>query len=183
MNSSSSEHHRHQLNNASNPNHSHFIHRENQYLIRQYHNQQQPFELNKTTELALHYRTPTPPQYSLFQPQTIVPNFSNLPSDSPMVKQLFSNPSHDGGESGSESLRYHHHQGCEPGVEVGTCEHTTDQVVIMGRDDQTSLNDWTMLDRLVSDDSTTKGVRFEDANHQINQLSQRGEMNFWGFEK
>ncbi|XP_031274924.1 protein BEARSKIN2-like [Pistacia vera] len=183
MNSSSSDHHHHQLNNSSNPNHSRFIHRESQYLIRQHHNQQQSFELNKPAELALHYPIPTPPQYSLFQSQTLVPNFSNLPSDSPMVKQLMSNPSRDGGESGNESLRYHHHQSCEPGLEVGTCEPTPHHMVVAARDDQGGLTDWTMLDRLVSDDSTTKGVRFEDASHQINQLSLRGEMNFWGYEK
>lgn len=97
-----------------------------------------------------------------------------------------SNPSRDC-ESGSENLRYHHQQACEPGLEVGTYEPTaTHQMVAAatgGREDQ-GLSDWTMVDRLVTEDSS-KAVRFEDPNaqHQINQLSLRGEMNFWGYEK
>lgn len=187
INSSSSGHHHHQqFNNTSSNNHqshtSAFMQRENQYLLRGQH-----------PELALHYSTsqmlPTP-QYCLFQPQALVPNYSTIPStaDSPaaMVKQLMSNTSRDC-ESGSENLRYHHQQACEPGLEVGTCEPTAAHQMVAattgGRDGQ-GLNDWTMLDRLVTEDSS-KGVTFEDPNaqHQINQLSLRGEMNFWGYEK
>lgn len=173
--------------------------RENQYLLRPH---QHPFELNNKPELALHYPNHIPtPEYALFQPQTLVPNhhksadaydYSALPpSDtSPvMVKQLMSNPRDC--ESGSESLRYQTATACESGLEVGTCDPGAHQMVAAGRDDQ-GINDWTMLDRLVTshdlaNEDSSKGVRFEDANatsvHQINQLSLRGEMNFWGYEK
>ncbi|GMY07960.1 protein BEARSKIN2 [Fagus crenata] len=167
-----------------------FMHRDNSYLTRQQHNGNQPsFE----PELALHYTHMPPSQYSLFQSQPLIPthkplgyDYSTLPnSDSPavMVKQLMSNPRDC--ESGSESLRY---QACEPGLEVGTCE-PAQQIVTAGRDE--GMNEWTMLDRLVTshlgNEDSSKGVRFEDANassaHQINQLSLRGEMDLWGYGK
>ncbi|KAJ4713908.1 NAC domain protein [Melia azedarach] len=201
INSSSSDHthhHHHQqqqqqfnnLNHRNSSSSSAFMQRENQFLLRHH---QPPFELNNKPELALHYSStphqiPPTPQYSLFQHQNLLPNYPTaLPStaadDSPasMVKQLMSNRSRDCDSAGSESLRYnphHHHHHHEPGLEVGTCEPMV--AAAGGREDQ-GLNDWTML---VSED-TGKGVRFEDANaqHQINQLSLRGEMNFWGYEK
>lgn len=68
-----------------------------------------------------------------------------------------------------------------------------------GRDDENEgMNEWGMLNRLVTShmgigqDSSSKGVRFEDTNnngtnptsvHPINQLSLRGEMDFWGYGK
>ncbi|CAK7340080.1 unnamed protein product [Dovyalis caffra] len=172
-----------------------FMHRDSQYLLRQHHNQgstQQPFEINKP-ELALHYpHMATPHHYSLFQSQTLLPahkplgyDYSALPSDSPViVKQLMSNARDC--ESGSESLRY---QACEPELEVGTCE--APQQMVSGRDDQ-GLNEWAMLDRIVTshlgNEDSSKGVRFDDANnappmHPINQLSLRGEMDFWRYGK
>ncbi|KAL5845598.1 hypothetical protein ACOSQ3_009122 [Xanthoceras sorbifolium] len=198
MNSSSTDHQ--QLNNSSatttNNNHnprSSFMHRssENQYLLRQH--QQSLIELNKP-ELALHYphdhhQIQTPPQYSLFQPQTLIPpHYSALTSDSVgpvMVKQLMSNPRDC--ESGSESLRYQAGGGgCEPGLEVGTCEATADATThqMVGRDHDhhhhQGLNDWSsMLDQ----DHHANASTHHHHVHQINQLSLRGEMNFWGYEK
>ena len=100
-----------------------------------------------------------------------------------MVKQLMSNPRDC--ESGSENLRY---QACEPGLEVATCE-PAQQMVTAGRDE--GMNEWAMLNRLVTsqlgNEDPSKGIRFEDVNPssvpQINQLSLRGEMDFWGYGK
>ncbi|XVE70317.1 hypothetical protein DITRI_Ditri10aG0062700 [Diplodiscus trichospermus] len=173
-----------------------FMHRSDQYLLRHQHNHntQQNFELNKA-ELALHYpgmatQTVTP-QYSIFQPQTLVHKPISyeypaaLPSDSPvMIKQLISN--HRDCESGSESVRY---KACETGLEVGTCE-PTQPMAVAGRDE--GLSEWSMLDRLVTShighEDSSKSVRFEDSTnapsvHLINQLSLRGEMDFWSYEK
>ncbi|OMO51499.1 hypothetical protein CCACVL1_29763 [Corchorus capsularis] len=172
-----------------------FIHRSNeQYLVRPNGSPtpiQHNFELNKA-ELALHYPpmpTNSTTQYSLFQPQTlglvqthkpIGYDYAALPPDSPvMIKQLMSNP-RDCESTGSESLRYQ--QACEPGLEVGTCEATPQQMGVTGRDD----HEWGMLDRLVTshmgNEDSSKGVRFQDTN-PINQLSLRGEMDFWGYGK
>ncbi|KAK9270166.1 hypothetical protein L1049_025742 [Liquidambar formosana] len=169
-------------------------HRDNQYLLRQHHHQ--PFDLYKQpADLALHYshnNIPTPHYSHLIQSQTLMPtthhkpiayDFATLPSDSPpvMLKQLMTSNPRDC-ESGSESLRY---QACEPGLEVGTPPN-----MVSGRDE--NLNEWTMLDRLVTShlghEDSSKGVRYEDTNasssvHQINHLSLRGEMDFWGYGK
>lgn len=102
-----------------------------------------------------------------------------------MVKQLMTNNPPRDCESGSESLRY---QACETGLEVGTCETT--QQMVGGREE--GMNEWGMLDRIVTshlgNEDSSKGVRFEDGNattsvNQINQLSLRGEMDFWGYAK
>lgn len=176
-------------------------HRDNQYLLRQQHNHTtQAFELNNP---SLHYaHIQPPPQYSLFQSQALIPThkplagyeYTQLPSDdSPghgMVKQLMTNPRDC--ESGSENLRY---QACEPGLEVGTCEPNQPMAAAAGngRDHDQGMNEWAMLDRLVTShlgndqDSSSKGARYEDANAssvgQINQLPLRGEMDFWGYGK
>ncbi|KAK0575729.1 hypothetical protein LWI29_005983 [Acer saccharum] len=193
MNSSSSDHQQQQqqFNNSSsatnNNNPRSFMHRssENQYLLREH--QQSLIELNKP-ELALHY-PPQIPQYSLFQPQTLIPpHYSALASDAAppppiMVKQLMSNPRDC--ESRSESLRYQAPTGCEPGLEVGTCEPvtvaaTTLQMVGRDHDHHQGLNDWSsMLDQ----DHHHATASSAHHVHQINQLSLRGEMNFWGYEK
>lgn len=169
-----------------------FMHRDNQYLPRQQHNNA-TFE----PELALHHYSHMPAaasQYSqLFQSQPLLPpahkplgyDYSTgLSSEPPiMVKQLMTNPRDC--ESGSENLgRY---QACEPGLEVGTCEPA--QQMVAGRDE--GLNEWAMLNRLVTsqlgNEDPSKGMRFEDANTssvpQINQLSLRGETDFWGYGK
>ncbi|KAK8489834.1 hypothetical protein V6N13_103609 [Hibiscus sabdariffa] len=156
--------------------------------------QMNSLELNKA-ELALHYpphhhiSAPTP-QYSLFQDQTLVPTHKaamgyteypslvGLPSESHhhpiMIRQLMGKPGDC--ESGNENVRY---QACETGLEGG-------------RDDE---NEWGMLDRLVTShigigQDSNKGVRFEDnaatngtSVHPNNQLSLRGEMDFWGYGK
>ncbi|XP_059630262.1 protein BEARSKIN2 [Cornus florida] len=176
-----------QLNNTSNTNQLRtLMHRDSQYLMRPQHTHgnQQAFDLYKS-DLALNYsHLPAVPSY----PHTHKPmgyhDFSTLPSDSPlMVKQLMTNP-RDCESAGSESLRY---QACEQGMDVGTCE-PSQNMVAAARDE--SLNEWGMLDRLVTthlghEDSAKGGGRFEDANassmHQINQLSLRGEMDFWGY--
>ena len=188
-----------QLNNSSGTNARSFMHRENQYLLHQHQNPRNNpsssgFELDKP-ELGLHYPHLQNPQYSLFQSQQpllqthkpMVYDYSYepaLPSEPPViVKQLMTNPRDC--ESGSEGLRY---QVSEPGMEVGSCEQAQE----MGGGRGEGMNEWGVLDRLVTshlgnEDSANKGVRFEDANpqsvHQINQLSLRGEMDFWGYGK
>ncbi|XVF37318.1 hypothetical protein REPUB_Repub19eG0135400 [Reevesia pubescens] len=137
----------------------------------------------------------TAPQYSLFQPQTLVQTHKpisyeypvDLSSHSPiMIKQLMSNPRDC--ENSGESVRY---QACEPGLEVGTCE-PTQQLGVAARDE--GMNEWSMLDWLVTShigvghEDSSKAVRFDDrtnANevHSINQLSLRGEMDFRGYGK
>lgn len=132
-----------------------------------------------------------------------------LPPDSNfVVKQLMTTSVPRDCESGSESLRYQS-TAIEPGLEVGNaCEAaaTSQQMVGGGRDhhhqqqqqqhDQ-GMNEWGMLDRIVTshlgnEDSSSKGVRFEDhastapttsSVSQINQVPLRGEMDFWGYAK
>ena len=175
------------MNNSSSSNGRSFMHRENHYLL---HQQQNPRELDKP-ELGLHYPHLQNPQYSLFQSQTLVQTqkpmvydysyASSLPSDTPiMAKQLMTNPREC--ESGSEGLRY---QVSESGIEVGSCEPNQE----MGGGRGEGINEWGVLDRLVTShlghEESNKGVRFEEANphsvHQINQLSLRGEMDFWAY--
>ncbi|XP_054817189.1 protein BEARSKIN2 [Prosopis cineraria] len=189
-----------------------FMHRESQYLLHHHHHQQQPnprnssgFELQKP-ELALHYPPHLQnPQYSLFQAQPLLPAHFNSYSSSALTsdhtpalaaKQLMTNPAGDC-DSGSEGLRYQ--VSAETGnMEVGTCE-PSGQEIGTGREDQ-GFNEWGVFDRLVvtshhhlGNEESSKGVRFEDnANaqqsvHQINhhqqQLSLRGEVDFWGYGK
>ncbi|GMI80930.1 NAC domain containing protein 70, BEARSKIN 2 [Hibiscus trionum] len=157
-----------------------FIHRStDQYNLNS--TTQQSLELNKP-DLALHY----PPQYSLFQTQTHkatmdyieYPSLVGLPSESHhhpiMIKQLMGNPRDC--ESGNENVRY---QACETGLEG------------VGGENE-GMNEWGMLDRLVTGigQDSNKGLRFENTAatngtsvHPINQLSLRGEMDFWGYEK
>ncbi|GAU44289.1 hypothetical protein TSUD_267840 [Trifolium subterraneum] len=177
------------MNNISSTNPRSFMQRENQYLLHQQQHQNHPrnlsgFELEKP-ELGLHYQHLQNSQYSLFhsqtQPQPLQVNFdysyaSSLQSEQPItVKQLMTNPRDC--ESGSDGLRY---QVSESGIEVGSCEPPQEMGV--GRSE--GMNEWGMLDRLVNEDSTKEATRFEDANpHQINQLSLRGEMDFWGYGK
>jgi hypothetical protein len=180
-----------QMNNISSNNPRSFMQRENQYLLHQQHQNHSRnlsgFELEKP-ELGLHYQhLQNSSQYSLYhsqsqpQPQTLQVNFdysyaSSLQSEQPItVKQLMTNPRDC--ESGSDGLRY---QVSESGIEVGSCEPPQEMGV--GRSE--GMNEWGMLDRLVNEDSTKEATRFEDANpHQINQLSLRGEMDFWGYGK
>lgn len=198
----------HQLNNNSsnaNPSRTSYMHhRDNhQYLMRH----QQSFDLYKSSELALNYsHIPLPyhPHINIIQEQNLIPthklmgyDYSALPSESPlMVKQLMSSKPRDCESGSDQNLQY---QACEPGLEVGTaCEPS--QNMVSGRDHHENLNEWGMLDhsRLVAsasphlghEDSLAKGhdhVRFEDANapsmHPMNQLSLRGEMDFWGYGK
>ncbi|KDP23509.1 hypothetical protein JCGZ_23342 [Jatropha curcas] len=186
-----------QLNTSNNinsfrNNNNNFMHRDNQFnLLRQ---NQTLTTTHHHPELSLHYTHMPPTQYSLFQSQNLLPkpigyDYSPaLASSSPVMaaKQLMSN-GRDCESAGSESLRYP-----EAGLEVGTCEpnhHHHHQQQQMNHDH------WAMLDRIVTshdlgnDDSSKAGgaVRFEDGNgssvHTINQLSLRGEMDFWGYGK
>ncbi|XVF74130.1 hypothetical protein PTKIN_Ptkin13bG0035300 [Pterospermum kingtungense] len=165
-----------------------FINRSDQFLVRQQHNHntnQQNFEILNKAELALHYpHMSTTTQYSLFQPQTqLVQTHKPTSYDYPVAL-----PGPGDCESGSESVRY---QACELGLEVGTCEPPQQMAVaVAGRDE--GMNEWSLLDRLVTShlghEHSSKGVRFENsanANsvHPINQLSLRGEMDFWGYGK
>ncbi|GAA0162292.1 hypothetical protein LIER_18415 [Lithospermum erythrorhizon] len=151
-------------------------HRENSYLLQQYPH-----------SLTYSHNPLTIPQYSShIQVQNFMPtrkastydHFSNIPSESPiMVRQLMTNTRDC--ESRSENLRY---QCCdESGLEVGTCDVNATR--------EENINDWGILvnSQLGADDSS-KGVRFEDdasvsSINQINQLSLRGEMDFWGYGK
>ncbi|XP_047320219.1 protein BEARSKIN1-like [Impatiens glandulifera] len=79
----------------------------------------------------------------------------------------------------------HNHTTTNDNLEVGTCEPTSNA--------HQNQEEWGMIDRLVGhEDSTPKDVvRFEDANaastsssmNHINQLSLRGEMDFWAYGK
>ncbi|KAG7025122.1 Protein BEARSKIN2, partial [Cucurbita argyrosperma subsp. argyrosperma] len=156
-----------------------FMHRESQYQLRQPHQNYASlptFELNKS-DLALHYMPSTAPPshfpHHLFHPNISTmnnnhkslgnaseaydyPTLSSLPPDTPiMVKQLMSNPETS---QPADSMT-------EP---------------------------WAMLDRLVTshlgNEDSSKDVRFEDEHglssvSQINQLSMRGEMDFWRYAK
>ncbi|XP_057992393.1 protein BEARSKIN2-like [Hevea brasiliensis] len=199
-----------QLNTSSSTIHPRsFMHNrdsQTQFLLRQSrspatpHHHEQAFELNKP-ELALHHHyphmaTPTPHYSSLFESQNLVPTHSYssalASAVSPVMAKQFMSNTRDC-ESGSETaLRYP--QSCEAGLEVGTCEpNQHHQQMGVGRDDHhhQGLNEWSMLDRIVTphlgNDDSSKGVRFEDANsasvNPINQLSLRGEMDFWGYGK
>ncbi|KAL6963336.1 hypothetical protein U1Q18_007547 [Sarracenia purpurea var. burkii] len=189
-----------QVNSASNCNPSRTLtHRDNQYLLRHQHihGSQQTFDLYNKSEIALnHIPVPYPPHthtQTHIQEQNLIPthklmgyDYLATPSDhSPiMVKLLMSNPRDC--ESGSQHLRY---QACEPGLEVETLDLSRTMVNVSSRDE--NLNEWGMLDRVVtphlSHEDSSKGVRFEDATtssmHQMNQLSLRGEMDFWGYGK
>ncbi|XP_043697769.1 protein BEARSKIN2-like [Telopea speciosissima] len=179
----------HQLNNTLSSNQPGTLTlRDTEYLHRQH-----------IHGLALHYsHIPAAPPYSNMQPQPILHDFSTLlPSDTTnnpsMVKNLLSNQRDCDSGGGSESLgagQVHyqpHHQACEAGLEVGTCE-ATQQHMVGGRD-QEGINDWAMLvNSHLGQEDSSKEVRFGDANptsvHQINQLSLRGEMmDFWGYGK
>ncbi|XP_010252331.1 PREDICTED: protein BEARSKIN2-like [Nelumbo nucifera] len=183
----------HQLNNTLGNNQPRALTlRDTQQYLRRQHEHGQSFDLYNKPELGLHYSHIPVPPYSTMQSQTLLPgshravgyDFSPLPSESPVMaaKNLLSNP-RECDSGGSESLAGQVHyqaQACEGGLEVGTCEPA-----------QQGLNDWAMLDRLVTShlgqEDSSKGVRFGDANpssvHQINQLSLRGEMDFWGYGK
>ncbi|PIA47040.1 hypothetical protein AQUCO_01400032v1 [Aquilegia coerulea] len=127
--------------------------------------------------------------YSSLQPQTLMLQAHN---NKPIGydPQLLSNQ-RDNCDSGSESLAaggqvQYEQQGA-------ALDHQSQQMV--GERDE-GLNDWTMLNGLVTphqlghEDSSSKPVvRFEDSTNassvnQINQqLSIRGEMDFWGYAK
>ncbi|XP_058099994.1 protein BEARSKIN2 [Magnolia sinica] len=162
---------------------------------RRQHNQDNlhTYDLYKP-DLALHYsHVPTTP-YSHVQAQAHLQNhkpigydFPGLPTEPPiMVKQFLSSQGAcDSDEGLARQVQY---QPCDAGLEVGTCEQS--QQMVEGRDE--GLNDWAMLDRLVSNtqvgqEESSKGVRFVDASpsvHQMNhQLSLRGEMDLWGYGK
>lgn len=164
-----------------------FMYRDNLSLLRQQQTNQHGFDLYKPDHhLALHY--PHLPHYDSAtiqaQAQALVPAHKPMGYDFPgspglMVKQLISNP-RDCESGGSESLPYQ-----------GGCQQRLEEAV-PGRED--NLNEWAVLDRLVTPHVTgggpeglgsSKRVGFEDANvpHQINQLSLRAEMDFWGYDK
>ncbi|XP_068649436.1 protein BEARSKIN2-like [Aristolochia californica] len=150
----------------------------------------QTFDLYKR-DLALYPQVPTAPlshahaQTHLQNTKPLSYDFPTITGESPaMVKQFLSNNRRacDTGESLGRQVQQY--QACEGGIVVGACEPT--QQIVGGRDE--SLNDWAMLDRLVTigQDDPSKGVRFGDANasaSQINQFPFRGEMDLWGYGK
>ncbi|XP_068653649.1 protein BEARSKIN2-like [Aristolochia californica] len=148
----------------------------------------QTFDLYKR-DLALYPQVPTSP-FSHVQAQTHLRNakplsydFPAITSDSPaMVKQFLSNNLRDSDTAESLGRQVQQYQACEGGMDVDACE----SAIVEGRDE--SLNDWAMLDRLVTigQEDPSKAVRFVEANasvSQINQLSFRGEMDLWGYGK
>ncbi|KAG9136679.1 hypothetical protein Leryth_004461 [Lithospermum erythrorhizon] len=164
------------INNGSTSQSRALTHRDNSYMLHQYPHHSLSYS---------HNPLPIIPQYSSqIQVQNFMPthkaltydHFINMPSESPiMVKQLMTNTRDC--ESGSENLRY---QACESGLEVGTCD-------VNGAREE-NINDWGMLvNTQLGVDDSSKGGRFEDPGtssmNQINQLSLRGEMNFWGYDK
>ncbi|CAI9267150.1 unnamed protein product [Lactuca saligna] len=191
-----------QLNHGSNQPGS-FSHPrvENHHQYLPYH-QEQHQQLQTFVDLGLnHGHLPHP--YPHLQAQNFIPthkplgyDFSNLPSeDSPvMVKQLMSNHGDCDSGSGENQQLPVGYQGCEPGLEAGTCEPPERMVNAAG-------NEWGMMDRIVTshlgaaaneDGSSSKElVRYENnANasssssmQQVNQLPLRGEMDFWGYGK
>lgn len=169
-------------NNSSSINHLQarsFMHRssESSYLLHQQNPRNSGFELDKP-DLALHYPPPhlqnPHHQYSLFQPQSLIPTHkptinayndhhftssypSTLTSNSPPIpaKHLLANPRDCDGSGGDPGLRY---QVLSPEV-GGTC----DQAPEMGtrrdggggdddndQDQVQGMNEWGVLDRLVS---------------------------------
>ncbi|KAL8133186.1 protein BEARSKIN1-like [Apium graveolens] len=163
-----------QLNNINSANSNQprtLSHSENhhQYLLHQQNHQNFDLGLNSYSQL----NPVSLPQYQQHvEAQNFIPthhktlgyDFPALPSESPlMIKQLMTNP-REQCESGSDNLRY---QTCDTGIEVGTCEPSSQNLVGDGRDHQ-GLNEW--------------GMRFEGQDpNQINQLSLRGD--FWNYGK
>lgn len=200
------QHHQQQLGNINSTSihnqqvRTNFMHRDNHhYGLRQQH---QPFELNKPADLALHYSGHLQPsQYSLFPSAEVLISTQQKPQGG------YNFGSTRDGESGGDSFRYggshHHQQTCEPGLDVGTCEQAQAQAqsVIGGancREDPGISSEWAMLvgphhmgndphtHQHQQDSSKAKGFEIEDSDpspvhHHMNQLSLRGEMDFWGY--
>lgn len=168
------------INSATNNNQPRLLsHRENhhhQYLLNQ-HNHQQNFDLGLNYS---HIPVALPHYPHNIQAQTFIPthkqpigydDFPTLHSEAPlMVKQLMTNP-REQCDSGGENIRY---QTCETGLEIGTCEPSSQNMVTGGREE--GLNEWGMIDKLHEDPNAS-------SMHQINHLSLRGEMDFWGYGK
>ncbi|XP_023773275.1 protein BEARSKIN1 [Lactuca sativa] len=163
----------------------------NQYLqYQQTHQQQQNFDLGLNYN---HHQHP----HLIPTHKPLGYGFLNLPSeDSPlMVRQLMTNPREC--DSGScENQLDVGYQACEPGLEVDTCEQV--QIMVNTNVREETVNGWGMVDRLVTshigqpneDVNSTKGMlRYRDdttsslSMQHVNQLSLRGEMDFWGYEK
>ncbi|KAI3767539.1 hypothetical protein L2E82_17737 [Cichorium intybus] len=173
-------------NNHNQPRQFPYGHDNHQYLEYQ---QQQNFDL------GLNYNHQHPHLMPTHKPLGY--GFLNLPSeDSPiMVRQLMSNPREC--DSGScENPLDVGYQACEPGLEVDTCEPA--QIMANANVREETLNGWGMIDRLVTshisqhneDVNSTKGMlRYRDdatsssSMQHINQLSLRGETDFWGYGK
>ncbi|KAG9459537.1 hypothetical protein H6P81_004045 [Aristolochia fimbriata] len=162
----------------------------------------QTFDLYKR-DLALYPQVPSAAAsgpFSHLQPPAIAKaalsyDFPAITTgDSPaMMKQFLSNSQSGNACDTAESLGrqvQHYQQACEGGMDqVGSCHEPEAQQMVEGRDE--SLNDWAMLDRLVTigqdHSDPSKGVRFGDANAssvtQMNPIPFRGEMDLWGYGK
>ncbi|XP_057469311.1 protein BEARSKIN2-like [Actinidia eriantha] len=186
--SASNDHHLNSASNANNLSRT-FTHRDDQHLLMRHHHMysstRQTFDLYKSQshDLALNYSHTIPLPYPhTIQQQNLIPNHKLMGTYDYSTRDC---------ESGSENLQY---QPCEPGLEVGTCEASAHQNMVLNveRDHaNVNVNEWGMLDKLVTPnlgiEGPSKGVEFEDANgpsmHQMNSLSVRGEMDFWGYGK
>ncbi|KAK4774257.1 hypothetical protein SAY87_029276 [Trapa incisa] len=165
--------------------HTNFTHRGNP------HNglrQQQQFELNKPAHLSLHYSSHLQPsQYSLFPSTEVLITTQQKPHEGYSF-----GPTRDD-EGGSDNFRY----GGSHRLEVATSEQSQVQArSVIGvtdcREEPGISSEWAMLvgpHHIGSDphqqQDSSKAKRFEiegtDPHHHINQLSIRGEMDFWGY--
>ncbi|KAL1831453.1 hypothetical protein ACET3Z_001104 [Daucus carota] len=175
-----------QLNNINSSNNM-LSHRENhhQYLLHQ--QTQQTFDLG-LNNYSHNINPMALSQYNHHQhleAQNFIPtshhkgtigyDYPTLPSESPlMIKQLMTNP-RDQCESGSDNLRY---QTCDTGLEVGTCEPSSQNMVGDGRNDHDqALNGWGMIDGQDMPNASNSSMHHD----QIHQLSLRGD--FWNYGK
>ncbi|XP_074333807.1 protein BEARSKIN1-like [Apium graveolens] len=167
-------------------------HRENhhQYLLHQQNQQNFDLGLNNYSHINPAVTLPQYHHQHNLEPQNFIPtthhkaigyDFPSIPPESPlMIKQLMTNP-RDQCESGSDNLRY---QNCDTGLEIGTCEPSSQNMVGDGRDehDHQGLNEWGMIDRIVTSQHDQDISNASNSSmHQIHQLSLRGD--FWNYGK
>lgn len=149
-----------------------------QYVNRMQTMNEHGFDLYKP-ELGLNYSNINPQDsngihYSSLQPQTIMlQSHNNKPIG---YDPLLLSNQRDNCDSGSESLvagGQVQYQACDD--QGAGISHQPQQMV---GERVEGLNDWTMLDRLVT---PQLGHEHSPTNNQ--QLSIRGEMDFWGYAK
>ncbi|PWA68584.1 No apical meristem (NAM) protein [Artemisia annua] len=149
-----------------------------------------PYQQQQNFDLGLNYTHQYPHLMPTHKPLGY--GFLNIPAEeSPiMVRQLMSNPREC--DSGScENQLDVGYQACEPSLEVDTSEAAQSLVNTNVREE--TLNEWGMMSHLSQpneDANLPKGMlRYRDdatsssSMQQINQLSLRAGVNFWGYGK